>query len=100
MLLVNSTLSPRPVLDGSVEHEGAVGLQDLEGAGVVCLPRKVFEVRGVETLARDCLVDRDQRHALLGDVVHVPKSEYSGLALGGGNKVIDVATPDEVMVSP
>ena len=34
---------------------------------------------------------RDQRHALLGDVVHVPKSEYSGLALGGGNEEIDVA---------
>ena len=30
-------------------------------------------------------------HALLGDVVHVPKSEYSGLALGGGNEEIDVA---------
>ena len=27
----------------------------------------------------------------LGDVVHVPKSEYSGLALGGGNEEIDVA---------
>jgi hypothetical protein len=27
---------------------GAVGLQDLEGAGVVCLPRKVLEVRGVK----------------------------------------------------
>ena len=71
--------------------KGTVGLQDLEGAGVVCLPRKVLEVRGVETLARDGLVDRDQRHALLGDVVHVPKSEYSGLALGGGNEEIDVA---------
>jgi hypothetical protein len=51
----------------------------------------VLEVRGVETLARDGLVDRDQRHALLGDVVHVPKSEYSWLALGGGNEEIDVA---------
>ena len=68
MLLVNSALSARPVLDGCVEHEGAVGLQDLEGAGVVCLPRKIIEVRGVETLARDGLVDKDQRHALLGDV--------------------------------
>jgi hypothetical protein len=47
MLPVNSALSPRPVLDGSVEHEGAVGLQDLEGAapGVVCLPRELLEVR-------------------------------------------------------
>ena len=42
-------------------------------------------------MARDGLVDRDQRHALLGDVVHVPKSEYSGLALGGGNEEIDIA---------
>jgi hypothetical protein len=32
MLLVKSALSPRPVLDGCVDHEGAVGLQDLEGA--------------------------------------------------------------------
>ena len=55
MLIVNPALSPRPVLDGCVEHEGAVGLQDLEGAGVVCLPRELLEVRGVETLARDGL---------------------------------------------
>ena len=81
MMLVNSALSPRPVLDGSVEHEGAVGLQDLEGAGVVCLPRELLEVRGVETLARDGLVDRDQRHALLGDVVHVRVRRVSTLGL-------------------
>ena len=55
MLLVNSALSPRPVLDGSVEHEGAIGLQNLEGAGVVCLPRELLEVRGVEALAREAL---------------------------------------------
>ena len=81
----------RPVLNGCVEHESTVGLQDLEGAGVVCLPRELLEVRGVETLARDGLVDRDQRHALLGDVVHVPKSEYSGLALSGGHEEFHVA---------
>jgi hypothetical protein len=33
--------------------------------------------------------------------VHVPKSEYSGFALGGGNEEIDVAHAGrEVMVSP
>jgi hypothetical protein len=64
-LLVNSALSPRPVLDGCVEHEGAIGLQDLEGAGVVCLPREILEVRGVETLARDGLVDRLETRDML-----------------------------------
>jgi hypothetical protein len=42
-------------------------------------------------LVGDGFVDRDQRHALLGDVVHVTKSKYSGLALGGGDEEIDVA---------
>ena len=76
------------MLNGFVEH--AACLQDPEGAGFFCLPRKVLEVRGVETLVTGCFVTRDQRHVPLWDAVHISKSGYSGLALCGSNEVVDV----------
>ena len=42
-------------------------------------------------LPRTSLVNGDQRHALLVNVVHVTKSKYSGFALGGGDEEVDAA---------
>ena len=38
-----------------------------------------------------CFVDRNQGHVLLWDVVHVLKSDHSGLALCGGDEEVYVA---------
>ena len=86
MLLVDTALGPRRQVctyNGRVKHEGAVGLQDLEGADVVCLPRELLEGKGVEDLSRHGLVHRDERHALLRDVVHVAKTEHRWFTLSG-----------------